>query len=354
MTELDVAFRNVRPAVPQTDRRICTVVIDTEEDFDWSNPVQGMPQSTGHLRNLPVLAEILGAYGATPTYLLTYPVLQDTEIVAIIREQLARGACAVGLQLHPWVTPPFNDDMSPRASFLGNLQENQEEQKLLVLKAKFVACFGIEPKIFRAGRYGLSWLTPALLEKHGFLIDTSIAPRTNFASVGGPDFAAYDSGMFWFGEQRPLLELPLCRSIVGWGGRWATPLYQAMAQGHDPYARAMALMARLRFAERITLSPEGNDFTAMRRLVRGLLARGQTILPLSFHSSSLDAGRNPYVRTEADLRTFYSRIENIIKYMSGEMAFTFMPLEGVIDHVAPEKWGDRQGHWEDILGQAVG
>lgn len=335
LSELGAAFRNVRPALPLTDRRVCSVVIDAEEDFNWDSPVQGTSKSTGHIRNLRVLVQILQAYGATPTYLLTYPVLQDPDAVAIIRHQLEIGACDVGLQLHPWVTPPFGEKRSARASFLGNLMANQEEQKLLTLKDAFVSCFGIEPRVYRAGRYGLSEQTPLLLEKHGFTIDTSIAPRTSFIADGGPDYTHYDNTPFWFGAKETLLEVPLCRSLVGWGGSWAPPLYGMLAERGEPYFGMLALMARSRCAERITLSPEGNDITAMQRLLRGLLARGHRVFPLSFHSSSLQSGQNPYVRSTADLHVFYDRLSAILDHMDRNLNFTFAPIAEIPTMLRP-------------------
>ncbi len=332
---MDAAFPDVRPAIAASAQRVCTIAIDVEEDFDWDSPVQGTSQSTFHIRNLRVLAEILGAYGAVPTYLLTYPVLQDPDAVAIIRHQLERGICAAGLQLHPWVTPPFGEAPSPRVSFLGNLDANQEEQKLLCLKARFVECFGIEPVVYRAGRYGLSAETPSLLEKHGFAIDTSIAPRTNFTSDGGPDYTDQDNRLFWFGTGARLLEVPLCRGIVGWGGGWAPPLYRAMSGLGEPRSGLMALLARSRCAERITLSPEGNDFTAMRRLLRGLLEAGHTVFPLSFHSSSLQSGQNPYVRSVPDLHVFYDRLSETLDHMANRLDFRFAALDQIPGFLRP-------------------
>ncbi len=326
---VDAAFTNMQPAVSETARRMCCIAIDAEEDFDWDNPIQGTPKTTFHLRNLRVLEGILSAYGATPTYLLTYPVLMDPEVVTIIRRQLEKGTCAVGLQLHPWVNPPFNNDRSHRASFVGNLDAGLEEQKLLVLRSRFIECFGFQPLVYRAGRYGLSRHTPALLEKHGFTIDTSIAPRTDFSHDGGPNYIDQDNTMFWFGTEKKLLEVPLCRSVVGWGGSWAHQAYRTLAEHREHRFHLMSLMARSRYAERITLSPEGNDVAAMRRLVTGLLARGQTILPLSFHSSSLQAGYNPYVRSTADLHGFYDRLSAILDHMATKLDFTFGAIEDI-------------------------
>ena len=84
------------------------------------------------------------------------------------------------MQLHPWVTPPFEEAALLRNSFLGNLDPDLEERKLVALTTRFGQCFGFEPTVFRAGRYGLSRHTAGLLEKHGLQIDTSLAPRTRF------------------------------------------------------------------------------------------------------------------------------------------------------------------------------
>ena len=324
-----------QPAVPRPGTRLGTVVIDAEEDFDWNVPVQRCRISTTNLRQVVALHEILRSWQAVPTYLLTYPVLEDSDAVRILRRQLELGQCAVGLQLHPWVTPPFEEAPLLRNSFLGNLGLDLEERKLVALKTRFEQCFGFAPTVYRAGRYGLSWHTAGLLEKHGLRIDTSLAPRTSFAAESGPDYTAYDYGLFWFGRQHSLLEVPLCRSMVGWTRSWASPLYQALAGRRWTRSRVLGLVTRLRGAERMTLSPEGNDTAAMRRLVRGLQARGENVLALSFHSSSLQPGQYPYVQSKADLHVFYDRLSEILDHLVTTMQVRFVAIERVPDHLEP-------------------
>ncbi len=328
-------FRADRPAIARLEHPVCTVVIDAEEDFDWLTPVEGTGFTTDCMRQIADLHEILGAYGAVPTYLLTYPILADEDVVRLIRRQLERGQCAVGVQLHTWVTPPLGAEASRRFSFSGNLDAGREEQKLLALKAKFTDCFGFPPTIHRAGRYGIGAQTANLLEKHGFLIDTSLAPRTSFTPEGGPDHSGYDYRPFWFGEQRDLLELPLCRSVVGWGGELGRWLYQTLSGPRMTRLRVPSLLTRSRCAERITLSPEGNDASAMRRLVRHLRRRGEMIFPLSFHSSSLAPGRNPYVQTRADLHYFYDRLSEELDHFARVLGGRFAALAEIPALLAP-------------------
>jgi hypothetical protein len=325
----DPLFAAPRPAVLAAPASpLCCVLIDAEEDFDWQHPVRGVDYDVGCMRHLSDLQSILGAYGAHPAYLLTYPVLQDAAIVAALRGRLARGQCQVGIQLHTWVTPPFGEAPEPRNSFGTNLSPELEEAKLVALMCKFEECFGEAPKVFRAGRYGLGRNTPALLEKHGFLVDTSLAPCTSFGDEEGPDFSTDDFRAFWFGQSRRLLELPLCRSIVGWGGTMAARAYRWLGANRPPRHLLPGLLAWSRCAERITLSPEGNDVVAAGRLVASLLGRGQRVLALSLHSSSLSVGRNPYVRSRAELHAFYDQLSAILDMLATRHGVRFAdPLD---------------------------
>ncbi|HEX5327378.1 MAG TPA: hypothetical protein VFW75_11970 [Acetobacteraceae bacterium] len=297
------------------------MVIDAEEEFDWQQPIRGVP-ATVQKMDLSDLHAILSAYGAVPTFLVTYPVLQDDSAVAALRARRDRGDCRLGVQLHTWVNPPFEETADRRNSFATNLPPDLEERKLHELIVLFQRRMGESPVIFKAGRYGMSPATPRLLERYGFLVDTSLAPRTSYLSQGGPDLTHYEYGPFWFGSERPLLELPLCRSIVGWGGGGGARLQQRAPLPFSAPIRSV--LSGLRCAERITLSPEGNDCKAMIRLTRSLLKRGQNVLVLSFHSSSLSIGRNPYVRSRGDVHMFYDRLSAALHAIATRLGIGFL------------------------------
>ncbi len=322
-------------AVPKESVRICSVTIDAEEDFDWLQPVEGTHYSTSCMHNLGDLQEILGTYGIVPTYLLTYPIIEDCDAVRILRRLAATGRCVLGVQLHAWVTPPFEGRGGVGTSFSGNLTPDLEERKIIALKQLFIARFGFEPRLFRAGRYGLGRQTVGLLEKHGFDIDLSLAPRTTFEAEGGPDFTGYEYAPFWFGARCDLLEIPLCRSIVGWGGRPGSEVYRLLSSPRFAALRLGSVLSHVRCAERITLSPEGNDVAAMRRLVRQLLRQGNAIFALSFHSSSLGIGYNPYVRSKADQHGFYDRLSAILAYLADDLSFGFASIPQLRENLRP-------------------
>jgi len=321
------AFPDAAPA--RAAAPLCAVLVDAEEDFDWQAPVRGVAHTVDCMRQLGAFQRIVTDAGAVPTYMLTYPVLQDIGIVQDLRRLLARGACRVGIHLHPWVTPPFHEAPELRYSFAGNLPAALEERKLLALMRLFRIAFGHFPTIYRAGRYGLGPNTPGLLEKHGFDVDTSLAPCSSFAGDGGPDFSGNDYGTFWFGRSRRLLELPLCRGIAGWGGKPARFTYRWLAAAEPPRGTALrqylpGLMARTRCAERITLSPEGGDASAAARLMSDLLRRQRNVVTLSLHSSSFRVGQNPYVRTQADLHAFYDRLAAMLDTLKTRCGMRFV------------------------------
>ena len=121
--------------------------------------------------------------------------------------------------------------------------------------------------------------------------------------------------------------------MVGWGGRLAPKVYRVLSAPAWRRWRLAGALTRARFAERITLSPEGNDVRAMLRLLRHLRARGQSVFVLSFHSSSLAVGRNPYVQTRAELHAFYDRLSGVLDAMARQ-GFVFARLSELPDHLA--------------------
>jgi hypothetical protein len=330
-------YPNVTPAVLARHEVLASFAVDAEEDFDWEMPVKGTPYSMSGLNNIRFFRELLSAFGVKPTYLLTYTVLEDEAVIRTLRREVERGDGEVGIQLHPWVNPPLEGPAGREFSFSGNLPGDLEERKLVCLMDRFRDVFGAHPTIYRAGRYGVGTATAGLLEKHGFRVDTSLAPRTNFAAEGGPDFSGYDSDPFWFGQNRRVLCVPLCRSIVGWAGGAAPAIYQALSTPGMERVRLASIITRSRLAERITLSPEGNDLPAMIRLVRGRLARGQRVFVISLHSSSFGVGQNPYVRSKSDLHHLFDSMSGILNYLADMPGMRFATLAELPDLLAPQR-----------------
>lgn len=72
-------------------------------------------------------------------------------------------------------------------------------------------------------------------------------------------------------------------------------------------------MSRLHLANTVTLTPEGVPAGEQIRLIQTMAARGCRVFTLHYHSPSL-ARRTPYVRTEAELRTFLDSLKTVCSF----------------------------------------
>ena len=290
------------------------VVIDTEEEFDWSQPHSRSQTTVDHIRHLESAQSILERYGLRPTYVVDYPVASQEAGYRPLREWLANGRCDIGAHLHPWVNPPFDEELSPRNSFPGNLPAALEKAKLRRLTEMIEANFGSRPSAYRAGRYGIGPATGAILEELGYAVDTSVVPLTEFRSDGGPDFGDFDVDPFWFGPERRVLEIPLTVARCGRLRNYGEALEPWLKSTGPMRLHLGGILARLRLFERIRLTPEGNRFTEIKRLTDTMLAAGRRLFVLSFHSPSVVPGNTPYVRDGAELRSFLRLLEQYCEY----------------------------------------
>ena len=223
---------------------------------------------------------------------------------------MASGRAEIGVQLHPWVNPPFAEQVGRHNSFAGNLPPSLEREKFLRLRDLIEQKFGTTPQIYRAGRYGVGPETARMLGENGIAIDCSVRSRFDYSAEGGPDFSRHAPEPYWIDSERQLLELPL--TTVYWGmlrrqGEFLFPLSRRLAH-------AGGILSRLGLLERIALTPEGVSREEALRGIDIALDDGVPVLLLSFHSPSLVPGNTPYVRSEADLDRFYDWLRAVYTY----------------------------------------
>ena len=95
---------------------------------------------------------------------------------APLRELLQSGLCEVGAQLHPWMTPPFTEEVGEANSYAGNLPVALEFEKARRLTEALAEAFGAAPRLYRTGRFGAGPRTADILKRLGYLADSSITP----------------------------------------------------------------------------------------------------------------------------------------------------------------------------------
>lgn len=277
------------------------LTVDTEEEFDWNGPFRREGYQLSHVAAIPRFQAFCEALGVQPVYLVDWPIAKDPRAVEIIGDAVQRGAAEVGVQLHPWVNPPFDETLSVRNSYPGNLPPALEAAKFMVLRDAVEAAFGCAPLVYRAGRYGLSPHTASLLKRAGIRIDTSVRSLFDYSAQHGPDFSHHPIDPYWIDDDRALLELPVTSVYCGPLRRLGPMLHRA--QRHIP--TFFSGFSRFNLLERIALTPEGVPAASALRGVDAALASGLSVLVMSLHSPSLAPGHTPYAATEAAVDALY-------------------------------------------------
>jgi hypothetical protein len=273
------------------------VFVDTEEEFDWSRPLARENRSVSAIAALPEAHRRFAAAGVPLALMVDHPVATDPRSIDLIGPLLT-GDTAVGTQLHPWVNPPFEEELTSANSFAGNLPRELEAAKLVALTEAITAAFGTRPTAYRAGRYGLGPASFDLLAAHGYRLDSSMRPGFDYAGEGGPDFSALDNHAFRIGG---IVELPLTTVFTGMARAGGIGLYKAA--GRIPKGRAV--LARSGLLQRIPLTPEGIPLREALEAIRVAMGEGVRVLSFAFHSPSLVPGHTPYVRDEVELCAFW-------------------------------------------------
>ena len=277
------------------------VTVDTEEEFDWSAPIDRQRHSIDTIPRLRKFQQFCEGFGVPPVYLIDYPIASSPMTVDVLGEAVASGKAEIGVQLHPWVSPPYVEDVTEYNTFAGNLPAMLERDKFMRLRDEIEKAFGRAPVIYRAGRYGTGPNTAEILCDAGIAIDTSVRTFFDYSAAGGVNYREHPERPYWIDRERGLMELPL--TTVFWGplrrqGAWLYPKLWRMP-------RLRGALSRLGLLERIPLTPEGVGRDEALRGIDVALDDGLPVLIFSFHSPSLAPGYTPYVRSESDLDAFY-------------------------------------------------
>lgn len=334
---MDPQERTVR--LPTASRPILLVVVDTEEEFDWNADFDRNATSVRHMREIGRFQEICDRAGVRPTYVVDYPIATQEESISALYPIAAAGRATIGAHLHPWVNPPFEEDVNRRNSYPGNLPGDLEHRKLESLTAAITTAFGVRPQAYKAGRYGFGPNTAAILSRLGYDCDLSFSPGFDLSVDGGPDYSATGSGAMWLDREHGLLELPATGGFVGHLRRYGAALQRLADHDGGRRVRLGGILSRSGLASRIRLSPEGFTFAESRALTRQLLADGLRIFSFTLHSPSVQPGCTPYVSNDAERSVLLQHINDYFHYFLGEMGGIAMTPQEVRRYVVAHQFG---------------
>jgi hypothetical protein len=309
------------------------VTIDTEEEFVWGAPLRRDGHGLETIDRFARFIDFCAPFGVVPLFLIDHPIATAPATRAALGPALAAGKAEVGIHLHPWVNPPFEEEVSDFNSFAGNLPPQLECAKILALRDAIEANLGVAPRIYRAGRYGAGAETAAALREAGVAIDTSVRALFDYGSIDGPNFHDHPQRPYWLDHEGGLLEVPVTTVFTGPLARWGRAAYPRLWRA--PWMRGVLASSGL--LERIPLSPEGTTPAEAIRAIEAGLAQGLPLLVFSFHSPSLAPGNTPYIRSEADLAAFHDWWRAIFAHLAakGVTATSVGELTALFDLNAP-------------------
>ena len=313
------------------------VTIDVEEEGLFSNrydphdvPVENVPALT---RLDPIFRE----WGIRPTLLCTYAVIAQERHQDLLLNLREKWGGEIGAHLHHWNTPPFEERTyrQPVPSELMGIP---------LLTAKFeslLSCMSqmrIAPSSFRMGRFNLGPKMFSVIEKAGLTVDSSIAPMRRY--YGGPDHLAAATDPYFPDPLAPLrsgnsdiLEAPV--TII--------PVIPRLGEVFQAIPAENALADKISWvAANLASLPVQPMWTGLKRLKAAASihrSRGGKVLTIFFHSSELMPGGCPEHKTQKDVDSFLTKLNQFFSWLKKELQVQSVTLSELGDLYRSERLG---------------
>ena len=268
-----------------------------------------VPVTIGNIGALPKLQELFNKYDIRPTYLITYPVASEDLGIETLRSLLKQKNCEIGTHFHPWTTPPIHESEIQSAIFPFKLEKNLHRAKLINLTNSIKKSFNIEPKSYRAGRFGFDKIGLKLIEELGYNVDTSVTPLTNW----GSDFRGATSTPYFLDYedltkqgQSNILEVPVSIDI---------DLHKYFKSMYAMSSEKVKGALKYFGVKRNWLRPSLSSTNEMIKLSGYLIKNNVKILNMMFHSSELTTTGSPFNKTEIGVRNYFNKLEEYFKFI---------------------------------------
>jgi hypothetical protein len=310
--------------------RVVTVTIDTEED-NWGS-FAALGATVRNIDHLPAIQEIFDRWSARPTYLVNQAPVAAASSVAVLGALAQRADVEIGGHCHPWNTPPLTAG-GVAESMMCNLSYDANHAKIGNVTCLIEAELGVHPTTFRAGRWGFGPTIAKALREHGYRVDCSVTPFVDWSPDGGPDYSEVPSRPYRFqvdapfkpDPHGPMVEIPATVGFVGRFPSTQAALHTHLRKGSVLGRKFAALLKHADLLRQHWLSPEKASLHNMLRLADSLVAAGQPVLSITFHSCTLLPGATPYVRDERDRTRFLHRLDAILQHCTS-LGFRFSTM----------------------------
>jgi len=292
------------------------VGIDTEGDNQWSVEAR-LNQTFENIYALPALHALFQRHRVRPTYLVTYPVVQDARSADVLRRLREGRDTEIGAHHHAWETPPCSEADVRRHPYALQLPPSQFADQVSRLSQTITDAIGERPLSYRSGRFGFSASHVSDLERAGYRVESSVAPLFYEGHKGGPDFVGAPPTPYFLAYDNPtvpgtsnLLEIPVSAAL----NRRVPAVFERLyGRAPSPYMTKRVLR-KLGIARVLWLRPSYSSLDDMCALARRLKRDKVPVLNLIFHSSEALVGGSPYNRTEQELADFFDRLAKFLAY----------------------------------------
>lgn len=299
------------------------LLVHTEEEFPWNAPFSRTYRSVGHISKLERYQSLFEKYDIPVAYALTYPVLENKTAVKYLRQfKKQYNKVYFGIHCHPWVNPPYTEEISEINSYPGNLDRELEEAKITELYNIIKKQLECTPIFYLAGRYGIGENTYSILSDLNIAYDFSPVPYYNYSDQSGPDFSNITCRVY---EKHGITVIPHSSGFTGWlcsGGEKPGILKSKTLVRY----RLSSIFSILGGFSQVLLTPEGFSLSEMKSLTRALVRSNHETIVLSFHSPSIVSGNTPFVTSASEEENFYYKLDQYLDFYVNDLEGGFLTL----------------------------
>lgn len=282
--------------------------VDVEEQGLFSGSYERHPE-VDNVLHLDRLERITTEFGIPLTLLCTYPVVTDDACRRELRRIQDETGAELGVHLHPWTTPPF-DDQGPTPLDSSTIPTDCLAAKLDTLTQAVQELSGRKPTSFRMGRFDFSNAVRDMLVPAGFTVDSSAIPLQ--PTPAGTDYFLAPTAPYMLDTAfGPIYEVPptMAQAIPG----TARP-FRALA-GLFPQEKLPGLLKLYHYNCRVGLQPLAYGLSQMKAATWLHERAGGDVLTFFLHSSELSPGHHPRLMTQAASDAYLDRIHHYLAWL---------------------------------------
>ena len=118
-------------------------------------PSREQSTSVTAMQHIGRAQQLFDRFGIKPTYVIDYPVAIAADGSAPLAEFAAAGRATIGAHLHPWVTPPHDEEVTRANSFALTSRPRSKPRSWRRCVETIDTGLRRRPQIYKAGRYGI-------------------------------------------------------------------------------------------------------------------------------------------------------------------------------------------------------